>query len=187
MFYTADASPLSASVIIILRRTNSGSFTDRQRKRVRERDCRRRAQIKTPPNPIRDGNCVRSSGPAIGRLLGVDGWKRGRGGGGERLAGRLHPRNARGDSEFIPGKGARAFSFARLSAYLNQPRVSQPASIEHANPLPLCARSLRKRITSVRCQRKSLSGKERQRMRRKRLQRLMIITVGFDHLWFLYS
>lgn len=68
----ADASPLSASVIIILRRTNSGSFTDRQRKRVRERDCRRRAQIKTPPNPIRDGNCVRSSGPAIGRLLGVD-------------------------------------------------------------------------------------------------------------------
>lgn len=106
MFYTADTSPLSASVIIILRRTNSGSFTDRQRKRVRERDCRRRAQIKTPPNPIRDGNCVRSSGPAIGRLLEVDGWKRR--GRGERLAGRLHPRNARGDSEFIPGKGARA-------------------------------------------------------------------------------
>lgn len=99
--------------------------------------------------------------------------------------GRLHPRNARGDSEFIPGKDARALPFARLSAYLNQPRVST-ASIEHANPLPLCACSLRKRITFVRCQRKSLSGKERQRMRRKRLQRLMIITVGFDHFWFLY-
>jgi len=60
---------------------NSGSFTSRQRKRVRERDCRRRVQIKTPPNPIRDGNCVRSSGPGepSGGCSGVDrratGWQ----------------------------------------------------------------------------------------------------------------
>jgi len=59
----ASSGTIRGSVVIIPRGTNSGSFTGRQRKRVRGRDCRRRAQIKTPPNPIRNGNCVRSSGP----------------------------------------------------------------------------------------------------------------------------
>lgn len=67
-------------------------------------DCRRRAQIKTLPNPIRDGNCVRSSGQQSHRGSGC----------------RLHLWVARGESEFTPG--ARAYSL--VSAYLPNSTIS---------------------------------------------------------------
>jgi len=97
-------------LVIIPRETNSGSFTGRQRKRVRGRDCRRRAQIKTPPDPIRNGNCVRSSGPgepARGCLRGrVVGW----------LAGQTaSPRAPRGTSQSSSPLRARARASRHVS------------------------------------------------------------------------
>lgn len=81
--------------------TSSGSF-GRQRRDTDGWDCRRWAQIKTLPNPIRDGNCVRSSGQQIHR----GGW----------LADYIAAL-AKGESEFTPGARAHLL----VSTYLTQP------------------------------------------------------------------